>query len=478
MNNKFQPRSDRRNNSVENFNLNRGMDVYIKNDKNPDVLNDRDMFFHFSNGNEQIDMSLFKPNDNSHGMPLFNPQIMNNKKSLMNNPYIQESNDQTHFRALNTMSNLSSSMYANFGDDNASNNSEGGGYSMGKFSGFDKFNNDYKMTQKEGFEDNSLVSSNDTIEKGIVIFEYTSNINKEKTFTMDIISPFGLAFLWKSLILLSKNPSTDKLLKVLQIKKKDEVVNDMKYYSDVFKDMGEITYLIPYSNGMINTNFTKKIEDIYKIKVESIDKTNRFDTSPVENALINFKFKFELKIPFYYQPSVIVDFLLNYNANKIKYLRMIDVPCTLDIDRKMNTVNLEIPMGEELILGFMYNLERKNLSNAELLCEKINVKRQINTLVKELIIPKINRNKKINYGKKFNNDLKQVHLGEIIYGNMYDVDIFTEMELEITVDKNTSNKKYNIVSNVNEIKINHACYFYIKNEKVENRILFSGIIQY
>ena len=85
MNNKFQPRSDRRNNSVENFNLNRGMDISSKNEKNLDVLNDRDMFFRFSNGNEQIDMSIFKHNDN-FGMPLFNPQIMNNKKiNNMNN---------------------------------------------------------------------------------------------------------------------------------------------------------------------------------------------------------------------------------------------------------------------------------------------------------------------------------------------------------------------------------------------------------
>jgi hypothetical protein len=149
MNNKFHPRSDRRNNSVENYNLNRGMDVFTKNEKNFEVLNDRDMFNHFSNEYEQIDMTNVKPGENTHGMPLFNPQILNNKKNLINNPYIQESNDQTHFRALNTTTNSGSSMYASFStnqDDNASNNSEGGGFSVGKFSGFDKIENITKIT--------------------------------------------------------------------------------------------------------------------------------------------------------------------------------------------------------------------------------------------------------------------------------------------------------------------------------------------
>ena len=61
---------------------------------------------------------------------------------------------------------------------------------------------------------------------------------------------------------------------------------------------------------------------------------------------------------------------------------------------------------------------------------------------------------------------------------MYDIDIMTEMELEITVDKNTNNNKYQIVSNIDEIKINHRCFFYIKNQSIENRILFSGMIEY
>jgi hypothetical protein len=493
MNNKFQVRSDKRHKFMENFNLNRGMDVFTKNNKALELLNDRDMFNHFSNGYEQIDMTTVKATENTNGMPLFNPQILNNKKNLINNPYIQESNDQTHFRALNTTSNINSTMYASFknNDDNASNNSENGVFSCGKFSEFDKIDNNTNLEVNNNgtLMENAIANSLDKIEKNILIYEYTLNITKEKNFMMDINSPFAIAFLWKSLILLTKNPSTDKLLKLLQINKKEEAINDMKYYSDVFADMGDIEYLIPYSTGMINSNFTKKLEEIYKIKVKSIDNSNNNINDNVltnindknlslENALVTVNFKFELKIPFYYQPEIITDYLLDFNTNKIKFLKLKNVPCSLDIDRHNDTVNLELPVGDNMILGFIYNLSRKNISNSELLYSKINQKLEINKVVKELYIPKINRNKKINYGKKFINELKQIHLGEIIYGNMYDMDIVSNMELEITIDKNVSNNKYQIISNIDEIKINHRCFFYIKNSNIENRILFCGMIEY
>ena len=157
---------------------------------------------------------------------------------------------------------------------------------------------------------------------------------------------------------------------------------------------------------------------------------------------------------------------------------MSNVPCSLSIDRQLDAVNMEIPVGDNMILGFAYTLSRKNLSNPELLYDKIIGSREINRVVKDLYIPKINRNKKINYSKKFSNELKQIHLGEIKYGNMYDIDIISDMELEITVDKNVSNEKYNIVSNIDEIKINHRCFFYIKNINIMNKILFCGMIEY
>ena len=427
-------------------------------------------------------MTNIKPNDNSNGMPLFNPQILNNKKNLINNPYIQETNNQTNFRALNTTSNTGSNMYASFADndDNASTNSEGVGYSVNKFSGFDKLDNGIKLKQNTNLNlmENAVLNSIDTVEKGIIIYEHTLNVKKEKTFIMDIYSPFGIAFMWKSLILLSKNPSTDKLLKLLQIKKKDDALNDMKYYSDVFSDMGKINYILPYSSGMFNTNFTKKLEEIYKITVNTQENLNNYDNEKNDIATLILNFKFELKIPFYYQPEIISDFLLDYTLNKIKFIKMLNVPCSLEIDRTNDIVNFEIPIADNMHLGFAYNLSRNNIINGELLYNKINQKREINKLVKNLFIPKINRNKKINYGKKFSEDLKQIHLGEIIYGNMYDIDIINNMELEITIDNNITNNKYQIISNIEEIKINHRCFFYLKNLSIENRILFCGIIHY
>ena len=44
-------------------------------------------------------------------------------------------------------------------------------------------------------------------------------------------------------------------------------------------------------------------------------------------------------------------------------------------------------------------------------------------------------------------------MGEIIYGNMYDIDITTDIDLEITIDKNVNNKKYQIITNIDEIKV-------------------------
>ena len=130
-----------------------------------------------------------------------------------------------------------------------------------------------------------------------------------------------------------------------------------------------------------------------------------------------------------------------------------------------------------MILGFVYNLERNNIENSNILYDKIIETRKKYSLVKQLIIPKINRNKKANYGKKFSKELEQIHIGEIIYGNLYNFDIITNTELEITIDKEVSKKKYEINSNIDEIKINHKCYFFIKNNNI-NRVLLTGLIDY
>jgi len=87
-------------NDIENFNLNREIDIGYgnTNDKiNKEYLNDRDIFNKFSNGNDIIDYSDIKHNEFTYGMPIFNGQIQNNKKSLISSPYIIENNNKDSF---------------------------------------------------------------------------------------------------------------------------------------------------------------------------------------------------------------------------------------------------------------------------------------------------------------------------------------------------------------------------------------------
>jgi len=428
----------------------------VKFNNKMDLLNDRELFNHFSNGEEQLDLTNSKPDEFNMGMPMHNGQIMNNKKNLINNPHIQESNSKNNFMAKNTINgNDSNDMYAELESELNNNKSN-------------------TLLNKES-NSKDMKTPIDNIERSITIFEYKYSKEKNKEFTVDLSSPFGLSYIWKSLILLTKNPSTDKVMKMLEVNKKDDILNDMKIYSEIIGDMCLIEYIVPLRGKVINSNFTNKIEEIYNIKITGVENDN------FNNAVINFNLKFELKIPFYYQPSIVNDFLLDYKNNKIKYIKLLNVPCSLDIDRNNNVVILEIPMGDNMILGFMYNLDRTNIENYNILYDKIIQVRQFDKIVKELTIPKINRTKKTNYGKKFNNEyqiLKQLHLGEIVYGNMYDMDIFCSMELDIVSDKEVSKNKYEIKSTIDEIKINHRCYFYIKNANIMNKILISGLINY
>ena len=43
---------------------------------------------------------------------------------------------------------------------------------------------------------------------------------------------------------------------------------------------------------------------------------------------------------------------------------------------------------------------------------------------------------------------------------------------------NTACVKPGTNANIDAIKINHRCYFYIKNLNIENRVLISGMIEY
>ena len=76
----FTSKSSNKSSDIENYYLNRGMEL-VTDKLNIEVLNDRDLFNKFSNNNEHIDMSNIT-NENNFGMPIFNGQIMNNKKKV------------------------------------------------------------------------------------------------------------------------------------------------------------------------------------------------------------------------------------------------------------------------------------------------------------------------------------------------------------------------------------------------------------
>ena len=90
--------------------------------------------------------------------------------------------------------------------------------------------------------------------------------------------------MWKSLILLSKNPSTEKLLELLGIKKKEIIINDMKDVSYLIKNYGTIRYILPKNHGgTVNTNFINKLDEIFNIKVFEYN-----DKNDNENSEISF----------------------------------------------------------------------------------------------------------------------------------------------------------------------------------------------
>lgn len=159
-----------------------------------------------------------------------------------------------------------------------------------------------------------------------------------------------------------------------------------------------------------------------------------------------------------------------------KFIELSNVPVNLFVDRQNNIVILEIPCALNMTLCFLYNLEKNHVKHIpyELMLKK----RIPNVLVKTLIIPKINRNKTTNYGKKFGSQISDIHLGELIYGNKYNLDIITNISLNINISNLEPDKVFEVTKEIEYININHRCYYYIKNNLVENKILINGMINY
>ena len=467
-------------NSNMTFAFGREMDLYkSKSESNVQLLNDRDMFNKFSNTNDSIDTSSFNLKD-SYGMPIQGGNTTNNKKNLLSTPYIMESNEKNNWVSSSTTWDQND-MFAELEIDNKNNisssNSASNSASNSNSNLQQKQDNQLEMAYNNNLsgsttEDNDLCK----IEADCLGFEYEltkqKQIQTQKDIIVDISSPFALAYIWKTLILLSKNPSTDKFVKMLGIKNKDSIVSDMKRHAEVFEDSGKLQILIPVnSTGQTaNTNYIKKIEEIYKISILPNQETQ-------DNvATINLDWNFLLEIPFYYQPKIITDYLIGYSKSKTKFLELTDVPVYLSIDRNKNIVCLEIPFASNMILGFVYAPNRELVDKIPY--ELITQQNKPEVIVKKLIIPKLNRNKKSVYSKNFSDILSQVHLGEIVYGTLYQVNIQMSMGLSIGVSKEISNNKYQIAKSFDNITINHKCFYYIKNTNIPNKILSTGMILY
>jgi hypothetical protein len=129
-----------------------------------------------------------------------------------------------------------------------------------------------------------------------------------------------------------------------------------------------------------------------------------------------------------YKPEIISGQLKN-NPNKIKFIKLINVPISLQVIQ--NNVIIELDLIESII-GFTF---KKNEMNVEEIDYELLIKeKEYNIMANTFIFPKINKQTKSDYGKQFN--LGKIHLGEILYGKMFDLDINTNLILEIkTSDK-------------------------------------------
>ena len=415
----------------ENFGLNR--EVLFSKETNKNYLNDRDMFFKISNNTEDIDTTDNKFCDYS-GMPIKNMQILNNKKNLINNPHIYEKkNEGSKISCMNEFNTANQD--------------------------FSIINENYEELEAEIM---NLNDSTDLMEKDIVNQEYTNNLNNKKIF--NVFSPFSLAYLWKSIILLSKNPTTDKLLTMLGFKKKEVLLNDMKNHSELIKNMILVKCELPATDNIINTTFINKIEEIYNIKVNQNENQN-------DKFKFELNFNYTLQIPELYNPEIISG-TLKSNINKIKFIKLVNVPVSIQIVN--DNVLIEADFIENKI-GFLFKKDENNIDSIDydiLLKDK-----DYNTIANVFVFPKLNKKIRNNYGKRFT--LDKLHLGEVLYGKMYNMNIISNLNLEIAVnnlvkkDINTHN-----IRHIDEIILNHRLFFYIKDKNINNRIICSGLINY
>ena len=360
----------------------------------------------------------FKVNDYELGMPLHNPTILRNKKSLLSKPLMQQENNIIPVENNN-------------------------------------FTDEYYSIKTDNEEKN--------IEKGIVEYEYTYNINNKKSF-FNINTPFSLSYVWKTLVLLSKYPTNQKLLDMLNIKNNNLILQSMKDNCDLFNQYSKINISIP-SEYTINQDYINKLNNIFNINIFNRDH-NLLINSNEEIIMINLETNYSLSLPSYYNPKIIVNNLINQQI-KTKFIKLENVYSYINFDN--NEINIEIPLLNNTVIGFIYNNYKQNIN--EINYDKLLNDKPINTKINNFIFPKFTTNKFTDYGYKFNELLSDFHLGEIIYGKLFKLVINQCLDLNININSNNSINNIKNINNINLININHSNFFYIKENK---KIIISG----
>ncbi len=438
---------------IENYQLNRNKDVYLKNDANPILLDDRTMFNKFSNSNDsEIDFNVNNDKFNFRSV-----HIYNNKKNLINNPYIVKNNGDNN-NGSNIKANNDDNGYQGYQEvcaDYGSVGSAGSGGSGGSGSFDQAYQHDFSNSNK----------GNNAISNGIItdFLNLTALSPATNSATNTTISPQLLSYLIYSIILLSKNPSTDALLEIYNFKSKDIAISEMKELSDIVNKYGNVSYVIPSTAGNAgNTTFINKIKDIFNIGIthynQEQDKEQRF--------IIYANFDFKLGIPLYYNPEII-----KYK-NK-NFIKMSNVILSYNNLPQENIGCIEVLM-HTYKLGFIFNKGNDvNINiNSEGALKVIMQNKDYSIMSTIMLIPNISTNIKDFY---YNiSKLSNLHLGELVNGVMLKPNIFlnTSFEMDIIpVEKNNDNTCKKVISK-SVINFKHY-YYYIKDDK--NNIIYCGV---
>ena len=450
---------------IENYQINRNKDVYLKNDANPILLDDRTMFNKFSNSNDsEIDFNVNNDKFNFRSV-----HIYNNKKNLINNPYIVKNNGDNNNNGCIIKANNDDNGYHGYqevcdgaGDGVGAGAGSGAGSGGSGSGSFDQaYQHDFSNSNK----------GNNAISNGIItdflnltVLSPATNSNATPNTTSNAtISPQLLSYLIYSIILLSKNPSTDALLEIYNFKSKDIAISEMKELSDVVNKYGNVSYVIPGTAGNAgNTTFINKIKDIFNIGIthynQEQDKEQRF--------IIYANFDFKLGIPLYYNPEII-----KYK-NK-NFIKMSNVILSYNHLPQENIGCIEVLM-HTYKLGFIFNKGNDvNINiNSEGALKVIMQNKDYSIMSTTMLIPNISTNIKDFY---YNiSKLSNLHLGELVNGVMLKPNIFlnTSFEMDIIpVEKNNVNTCKKVISK-SVINFKHY-YYYIKDDK--NNIIYCGV---